>query len=50
MNQEPIQFLPVAPFWRKAEQSRRRAERAFCWGVVIGSLLTAAVASALILL
>ena len=43
MNQEPMQFLPVAPFWRQRKPSRK-VERAFCWGVVIGSALTLIVA------
>ena len=50
MNNEPIQFLPVAPFWRKSELARRKTQRVLCWGIVLGSVITTAVAITIILL
>jgi hypothetical protein len=49
MKNELTEFLPVAPFWRKQKPSRK-VERAFCWGIVVGCLITVAVTVAIILL
>ena len=46
MNHEPIQFLPVAPFWRP--EPKPRTQRALCIGIAIGSALTLVVAVVMI--
>jgi len=47
MNNEPIEFLPVRRDWLKPAQTNRT--RDLCWGIVIGSVVTVAVAVILIL-
>jgi hypothetical protein len=37
MNHEPIQFLPIAPFWKQAQNANRKAAHAFLLGLVIGT-------------
>ena len=44
MNHEPIQFLPVAPFWKAADHAHRKAQRAFITGLIVGTAGTFLVA------
>ena len=44
MNHEPIQFLPIAPFWKQAQTANRKAASAFVFGAVCGSIGTVLVA------
>lgn len=51
MNHEPIQFLPVTPFWKQAERAQRKSAWAFVFGVIagtVGTLLAALLTSYLL--
>jgi hypothetical protein len=45
-----IAFLPTTAFWLQPEAAKRRVERAFIAGIILGTVLTTAVAIITILL